>query len=79
MLQKMKLASLQRLFTSKYVLYSKLRPYLNKVVVPDDDGYATTELIPLFAESTIADTTIPRSAASRRRILSLYILAGIGN
>ena len=35
-------------FSSKYVLYSKLRPYLNKVVVPDDDGYATTELIPLL-------------------------------
>ncbi len=29
------------------VLYSKLRPYLNKVVVPDEPGVATTELIPL--------------------------------
>lgn len=29
------------------VLLSKLRPYLNKVVLPDDDGYATTELVPL--------------------------------
>ena len=29
------------------VLYSKLRPYLNKVVVADDDGVATTELVPL--------------------------------
>ena len=35
-------------FSSQYVLYSKLRPYLNKVVVPDGDGYATTELIPLL-------------------------------
>ena len=35
-------------FSSEYVLYSKLRPYLNKVVVPDDAGYATTELIPLL-------------------------------
>lgn len=29
------------------VLYSKLRPYLNKVVVADNDGVATTELVPL--------------------------------
>lgn len=29
------------------VLYSKLRPYLNKVVTPDESGFATTELVPL--------------------------------
>ena len=34
-------------FDKGNVLYSKLRPYLNKVVVPDEEGYATTELIPL--------------------------------
>ena len=34
-------------FDKGNVLYSKLRPYLNKVVVPDENGYATTELIPL--------------------------------
>ena len=32
-------------FNSSMVLYSKLRPYLNKVTVPDDFGYATTELV----------------------------------
>lgn len=35
-------------FSSEYVLFSKLRPYLNKVVIPDDSGYATTELIPML-------------------------------
>lgn len=35
-------------FSSNYVLFSKLRPYLNKVVIPDSNGYATTELIPLL-------------------------------
>ena len=35
-------------FSSEYVLFSKLRPYLNKVVIPDDSGYATTEMIPLL-------------------------------
>ena len=31
------------------VLYGKLRPYLNKVVVADSDGFCTTEIIPLKA------------------------------
>jgi type I restriction enzyme S subunit len=34
-------------FDAGNVLYSKLRPYLNKVAIPDDAGIATTELIPL--------------------------------
>lgn len=32
-------------FDNTMVLYSKLRPYLNKVFIPDDEGYATTELV----------------------------------
>ena len=38
-------------FGSENVLYSKLRPYLNKVVVPTESGYATSELIPLKPNS----------------------------
>lgn len=34
-------------FSAGTVLYSKLRPYLNKVVVADEPGLATTELVPL--------------------------------
>ena len=34
-------------FHSGQVLYSKLRPYLNKVVLSDDDGYCTSEILPL--------------------------------
>ena len=34
-------------FDVSNVLYSKLRPYLNKVVIPDRRGYATSELVPL--------------------------------
>ncbi|MGN0821642.1 MAG: hypothetical protein ACI4OX_07700 [Akkermansia sp.] len=34
-------------FDEKNVLYSKLRPYLNKVVLPDRPGMATSELVPL--------------------------------
>jgi len=35
-------------FTTENVLYSKLRPYLNKVVMPDEDGVATSEMIPMY-------------------------------
>ena len=35
-------------FTTENVLYSKLRPYLNKVVMPDEDGFATSEMIPMY-------------------------------
>lgn len=34
-------------FDEGNVLFSKLRPYLNKVVIPDELGLATTELVPL--------------------------------
>ncbi len=34
-------------FDSRHVLYGKLRPYLNKVALPEFRGRCTTELIPL--------------------------------
>lgn len=34
-------------FDSSNVLYSKLRPYLNKVVLPNKPGYATSEMVVL--------------------------------
>lgn len=40
-------------FDQKNVLYSKLRPYLNKVVLPDRAGYATSEMLPLMPDEKI--------------------------
>ena len=34
-------------FENGDVLYGKLRPYLNKVVIADEEGFCTTEIIPL--------------------------------
>src|ERR1019366_3190906 len=34
--------------TPRHVLYGKLRPYLNKVVLPTFDGVCTTEILPLL-------------------------------
>lgn len=39
-------------FSKGTVLYSKLRPYLNKVVITDEDGFATTELVPINCDVT---------------------------
>ena len=36
------------------VLYGKLRPYLNKVVIADEDGYCSSEILPLnFGERAL--------------------------
>ena len=40
-------------FDEGNVLFSKLRPYLNKVVIPDEPGLATTELVPLRLKGDI--------------------------
>ncbi len=42
-------------FNTKNVLYSKLRPYLNKVVCPEQTGIATTELVPLCPNPKVLD------------------------
>lgn len=49
------------LFDNKHVLYGKLRPYLNKVYLPDKKGRCSTELIPL----------IPKNGFSRSFIASV--------
>jgi type I restriction enzyme S subunit len=35
-------------FDQRHVLYSKLRPYLNKVLLPQEIGLGTTELVPML-------------------------------
>ena len=40
-------------FSAGDVLYGKLRPYLNKVVLADADGYCTTEIIPIKGNEAV--------------------------
>ncbi len=42
-------------FDDRHVLYSKLRPYLNKVLLPDEIGLGTTELVPMLPDSKLLD------------------------
>ncbi len=50
-------------FDSRHVLYSKLRPYLNKVVLPTASGVGTSELLPL----------LPDRARLNREFLACYL------
>ncbi|BAQ64610.1 DNA polymerase [Geminocystis sp. NIES-3709] len=43
-------------FNSSHVLYSKLRPYLNKVAIPNFEGRCTTELIPFLPKDGVDRT-----------------------
>lgn len=43
----------KHVFKKGDVLYSKLRPYLNKVLVANEDGICTTEIIPLKINENI--------------------------
>ena len=48
--------SAKHLFHKGQVLYSKLRPYLNKVVLANEDGYCTSEILPLeFSEIVVPE------------------------
>lgn len=38
-------------FSKKHLLYGKLRPYLNKVYLPDFDGKCSTEILPLLPKN----------------------------
>jgi type I restriction enzyme S subunit len=40
-------------FDSRHVLYGKLRPYLNKVALPEFAGRCTTEIIPLLPKAGV--------------------------
>jgi type I restriction enzyme S subunit len=46
--------STKNAFDKGAVLYGKLRPYLNKVLLADEPGFCSTEIIPLLAGEGIA-------------------------
>ena len=54
-------------FEEGFVLYSKLRPYLNKVVIADESGVCTTEIVPI----NVASAKVPLLA----RYLQCYLMS----
>jgi len=47
--------SAKYVFDTRHILYGKLRPYLNKVYVPDREGICTTEFIPFIPTKAIRE------------------------
>lgn len=43
-------------FDSQHILYGKLRPYLNKVALPDRPGRCSTELVPILPNQNVDKT-----------------------
>ncbi len=54
-LEKSELKSSKFKFSNKHILYGKLRPYLNKVALPDRDGVCSTDILPLLPKEGKAD------------------------
>jgi type I restriction enzyme S subunit len=42
-------------FNKEHVLYGRLRPYLNKVLLPDFEGHCSTEIFPIKPKKEILD------------------------
>ena len=61
--------SAKHFFSKGQVLYSKLRPYLNKVVIASEDGYCTSEILPLSFNIEICSDYV------RMFLMSSYFLA----
>ncbi|NWG52883.1 MAG: restriction endonuclease subunit S [Hydrogenophilaceae bacterium] len=64
-------------FTAEHVLYSKLRPYLNKVATPDFEGKCSTELIPLRPRPGV-DRRFLAYALRRKAVADAITTASIG-
>ena len=54
--EKRKSESTKHIFHKGDVLYSKLRPYLNKVVIAPKDGFCTSEILPLNFNGVLLNT-----------------------
>ena len=55
-------------FDTRHVLYGRLRPYLNKVLVPDFEGHCSTEIFPILPNEKLV-----------RRYLCYWLMSPITN
>ncbi len=65
-------------FDDGNVLYSRLRPYLNKVLCPTESGIATTELVPLRPRKDLLDRQYLTYYLRSNRFLSFANVAVAG-
>lgn len=69
-----KVISGKYLFTSSHVLYSKIRPNLNKVALPDFEGVCSADAYPILPKSGKCNRTF-LAYTMRSRVFLDYILA----
>ena len=69
-----KIISGKYLFTSSHVLYSKIRPNLNKVALPDFEGVCSADAYPILPKSGKCNRTF-LAYTMRSRVFLDYILA----
>ena len=62
-------------FDERHILYSKLRPYLNKVAVPDFTGRCSTELVPLLPRKGVDREFV--AYLLRRKDTVEYVMASV--
>ena len=65
-------------FDNRHVLYGKLRPYLNKVALPDFEGRCSTELVPLLPSSEV-DRGYLASFLKRQQTIDAVMAANTGS
>ena len=56
------------MFDKRHVLYGRLRPYLNKVLVPDFNGHCSTEIFPILTNGKLI-----------RRYLAYWLMSPVTN
>ncbi|MBF0407448.1 MAG: restriction endonuclease subunit S [Candidatus Riflebacteria bacterium] len=58
------------LFTSEHILYSKIRPYLNKVAVPDFTGICSADIYPIKPITSLINKQFLRFLLMTRQFLA---------
>ncbi|HEY6975568.1 MAG TPA: restriction endonuclease subunit S [Chitinophagaceae bacterium] len=53
--EKAELKSTKFIFSSSHILYGKLRPYLNKVSLPDFNGICSTDILPVLPKEKLGN------------------------
>ena len=65
-------------FDERHVLYSKLRPYLNKVAMPDFPGRCSTQLVPLLPRDGV-DRDFLAHMLRRREVVKFAVASANGS
>ena len=66
-------------FSNRHILFSKLRPYLNKVALPNFEGICSTEAIPLMPKPSLANREYLAFFIRRSQVVEELMRDSIGS